>query len=146
MDPVSSGNENDVVFDEVYRLGEGYLKTHADEFAGAMRLVTPQTLANITYTSGTTSDPKGIMLTHSNYVNNVMQSLSLMDIPDTYKTLAFLPWDHCFAHTACLYCFIAKGAGVASLQVGKTANETLKNIPLNIKEIKPDLLMSVPSK
>ncbi|HPJ62585.1 AMP-binding protein [Lentimicrobium sp.] len=145
MDPGSSGNTKDIFFDDVYRLGEGYLKTHADEFAEAMRTVTPETLANITYTSGTTSDPKGIMLTHSNYVSNVMQSLSLMHIPDTYKTLAFLPWDHCFAHTACLYCFIAKGAGVASLQVGKTANETLKNIPLNIKEIKPDLLMSVPA-
>lgn len=145
MDPGSSGNPKDVFFDEVCRLGEGYLKTHPDEFAEAMRTVTPESLANITYTSGTTSDPKGIMLTHSNYVNNVMQSLTLMDIPDNYKTLAFLPWDHCFAHTACLYCFIAKGAGVASLQVGKTANETLKNIPLNIKEIKPDLLMSVPA-
>ncbi len=145
LDEVSSGNESDTTFEKVCRAGEEFLKTGRDKFTAAMQAVTPDTLANITYTSGTTSDPKGIMLSHHNYYSNVMQSLTLMDIPDTYKTLAFLPWDHCFAHTACLYCFIAKGAAVASLQVGKTGNETLKNIPINIKELKPDLLMSVPA-
>ena len=57
-------------------------------------------LANISYTSGTTAEPKGIMLTHENYVSNVLQSDSLIRIPEYFRILLFLPWDHSFAHTA----------------------------------------------
>ncbi len=49
--------------------------------------LTPDDFATICYTSGTTSDPKGIILTHGNYVTNVYQAYSLMDIPAFYKTL-----------------------------------------------------------
>jgi long-chain acyl-CoA synthetase len=101
--------------------------------------------ANISYTSGTTADPKGIILTHNNYVSNVQQASSLMDIPQTYKTLLILPWDHSFAHTAGIYTFMLKGASIAAVQSGKSPMEALKNIPNNIKEIKPDILMSVPA-
>lgn len=102
-------------------------------------------LANISYTSGTTADPKGIMLTHRNYTANVEQALTLMSIPPTYRTLIILPLDHCFAHVAGFYSFMACGASVATVQAGKTGVETLKNIPINIKEIQPDLLLSVPA-
>ncbi|MPQ46381.1 AMP-binding protein [Marinifilum sp. N1E240] len=101
--------------------------------------------ANISYTSGTTADPKGIILTHNNYTSNVIQSSSLMHIPETYKTLLILPWDHSFAHTAGIYSFMLKGASIAAVQQGKSPMEALKNIPANIKEIKPDILMSVPA-
>jgi long-chain acyl-CoA synthetase len=40
---------------------------------------------------------------------------------------------------------MAKGASIATVQVGRTPMETLKNIPINIKEIKPHLLLSVPA-
>jgi len=101
--------------------------------------------ANISYTSGTTADPKGIILTHNNYTSNVIQSSSLMHIPETYKTLLILPWDHSFAHTAGIYSFMLNGASIAAVQQGKSPMEALKNIPANIKEIKPDILMSVPA-
>jgi len=74
-----------------------------------------------------------------------LQGYTLMDIPPEYTTLLILPWDHAFAHTAGIYCMMGKGASLASIQVGKTGMETLKNIPVNIKEIKPCLLLSVPS-
>ncbi|HYW96610.1 MAG TPA: AMP-binding protein, partial [Bacteroidales bacterium] len=60
-------------------------------------------------------------------------------------TLLILPWDHSFAHTAGIYAVIASGASMASVQVGSSPMETLKNIPVNIKEIKPHFLLSVPS-
>lgn len=145
LDNTSPKQEGDYYFDEICETGAGCLKSNPAALEEAIKKVGPETLANITYTSGTTADPKGIMITHGNYIANVEQSLTLMHIPETYRTLAILPWDHCFAHTACLYCFMAKGASVASVQIGKTGNETLKNIPVNIKEIKPNLLMSVPA-
>ncbi len=102
-------------------------------------------VANISYTSGTTADPKGIMLTHNNYAVNVKQAHTVLEIYPYYITLATLPWDHSFAHTACLYTFMMKGASVASIQTGKTPIETLRNVPMNIKEIKPTIMMSVPA-
>ena len=85
------------------------------------------------------------MLSQLNYAANVVQASTLITIKEDWKTLAFLPWDHSFAHTACLYCFMYYGASVASLELGKTPMETLKNIPKNIKEIQPSILMSVPA-
>ena len=145
LDNANVKHEGDFYFDEICEMGVEYLKLHPQALKEVTRKISSDTLANITYTSGTTADPKGVMISHGNYIANVEQSLTLMDIPSTYRTLAILPWDHCFAHTACLYCFMAKGASVASVQVGKSGNETLKNIPINIREIKPHLLMSVPA-
>lgn len=138
-------DENEIAMDEVSRLGKEFLSVRADVFADACSKVQPNDVANICYTSGTTADPKGIMLSHNNYVANVKQGYSLMDIPPHYTTLLILPWDHAFAHTAGIYCMMGKGASLASVQIGKTGMETLKNIPINIKEIKPHLLLSVPA-
>lgn len=85
------------------------------------------------------------MLTHGNYVANIFQAYSLMDIDPSFRTLLILPWVHAFAYTAGIYCFMGKGASVASVQPGKTHMETLRNLPLNIREIKPDILLSVPA-
>ena len=94
-------------------------------------------LANISYTSGTTAEPKGIMLTHENYVSNVLQSDSLIRIPEYFRILLFLPWDHSFAHTVGIYSFMYNGASLAAVDFGKSPMEYLRNIPLNMKEIKP---------
>jgi len=69
----------------------------------------------------------------------------LMSIPTTFRTLIILPLDHCFAHVAGFYSFMASGASVGTVQSGKTGMETLKNIPININELQPNLLLSVPA-
>jgi long-chain acyl-CoA synthetase len=68
-----------------------------------------------------------------------------MDIPAFYKTLLFLPWDHSFGHTCGIFAFMGKGASIASVKTGKTPLEALRNLPICLKEIKPNLLMSVPA-
>lgn len=135
----------DISYEQVLSLGDDYLKTNKADFEASYQSILPDDVANISYTSGTTADPKGIMLTQLNYAANVVQSSTLLKIGQDWKILAFLPWDHSFAHTACLYCFMFYGASVASLEIGKTPLETLKNIPKNIKEIQPNILMSVPA-
>lgn len=85
------------------------------------------------------------MLTHRNYTANVEQSLSRIDIPSSFRTLIILPLDHCFAHVVGFYIMIACGATVATVQVGATPMETLKNIPQNIREVRPHFLLSVPA-
>jgi len=137
--------KNDVNLDDLISNGEEFLKDNRDKVEEIWKNIRPDDLANISYTSGTTADPKGIMLSHLNYAANVVQSNTLMELHPEWCTLAILPWDHAFAHTCCLYAFMYKGASIASVEIGKSPLETLKNIPKNIKEVQPDLLMSVPA-
>ena len=135
----------DIDYQEVLSEGKKFLETNSVELEQIWKNIQPDDLANISYTSGTTANPKGIMLSHLNYAANVVQGHTLMDMYPDWKTLAVLPWDHAFAHTACLYCFMYKGAAVASVKTGKNWLETLKNVPGNIKEIKPTIMMSAPA-
>jgi long-chain acyl-CoA synthetase len=137
--------ENDVDYGELIKNGIKLRNNDAKEFDSIWQNIEPNDVANISYTSGTTADPKGIMLSHLNYAANVVQSNTLLDLQPDWKTLAILPWDHAFAHTTCLYVFMYKGASIASVEVGKTPLETLKNIPKNIKEVQPTQMMSVPA-
>lgn len=101
--------------------------------------------ANICYTSGTTADPKGIILSHGNYLANVHQGTGLFDISSDFTTLLILPWDHSFAHTVGLYTLILNGASMAAVDGGKSPVEAIRNIPKNINEIRPHFLLSVPA-
>lgn len=137
--------DNDLLIEELYKLGDEFLKENRQTLVEAYKQVKPNDFANISYTSGTTADPKGIILSHRNYTANVEQALTLMDIPESYRTLIILPLDHCFGHVAGIYSFMAMGASIGTVQIGKTPLDTLKNIPVNIKELKPSLLLSVPA-
>jgi long-chain acyl-CoA synthetase len=130
---------------EVLRLGEEFLTTRRDDLEAAAAAVREGDPANICYTSGTTADPKGIVLTHRNYTANIEQSRSLVDCPEHYVCLIILPWDHAFAHTCALYTIIKSGAAIAAVEQGRTPMETLRNIPLNIKEVRPHIMLSVPA-
>jgi long-chain acyl-CoA synthetase len=147
LDPIEKSGNRDLYFGDVIESGRIFLNSQENKkhFENVWRNVLPNDIANISYTSGTTADPKGIMLTHLNYTANVVQGNSVLDIAENFKTLAVLPWDHSFAHTACLYAFMLKGASIGSIQTGRTPMETLKNVPINIKEFKPDIMMSVPA-
>ncbi len=140
-------SESEIHFNEVRKAGREWLEKPENKsmFEEIYTGIKPSDFANICYTSGTTADPKGIILTHGNYVTNVYQAYSLMDIPSFYKTLVILPWDHSFGHTCGIYAFMGKGASIASVKTGKTPMETLRNLPSCLKEIKPNLLMSVPA-
>ncbi len=135
----------EMLLSELKARGEEYLKEHKEEFLAIGRAIQNDDYATITYTSGTTADPKGVILTHRNYTANVEQSLTRMTIPSDWRTLIILPLDHCFAHVVGFYIMIECGATVATTQVGRTPMETLKNIPLNIREVKPHFLLSVPA-
>lgn len=138
--------EKEIYIADVYQIGKEWLQTHPiEQFLAIGQSIRNDDYATITYTSGTTADPKGVILTHRNYTANVEQSLSCIDIDSSWRTLVILPLDHCFAHVVGFYIFMSKGASVATVQVGRTGIETLKNIPVNIKEFKPHLILSVPA-
>lgn len=132
-------------FSEFINLGEELQKESPQEFEARYKSLQEDDFANICYTSGTTADPKGIILSHRNYTANIEQSDSLIQIPDDYSTLLILPWDHAFAHTCGVYALMKMGASLSCVDIGATPIDTLKNIPINIKESKPHFLLSVPA-
>jgi len=137
--------DKEISIAEIFAAGDEYLKTNKGELIARSQAVKGQDLATITYTSGTTADPKGVMLSHRNYTCNVEQAMSVIDIESKDSNLIIIPLDHCFGHVAGFYSFMAFGANVATVQVGKTPMESLRNIPLNINEFKPTVIMSVPA-
>ncbi len=147
LDSQSFYEEKEIFIDDVYAIGDKYLSEPGNKelLIETAQSIQDDDLANISYTSGTTADPKGIMLSHRNYTANVEQAMSVIKIEPEWSNLIILPLDHCFAHVAGFYTFMAYGANVATVQAGKTPMESLKNIPLNIKEFKPYVLMSVPA-
>ena len=146
FDKQETYEDREIALEEVFKMGDEFLASHTmEEFLSVGQSIQNDDYATITYTSGTTADPKGVVLTHRNYTANVEQSLTLVDIDETWRTLIILPLDHCFAHVVGFYIMMAQGATAATVQVGRTPLETLKNIPLNIKEVKPHFILSVPA-
>lgn len=138
--------EREVLLADVLKMGDDFLASHSmEEFLSVAQSIQNDDIATITYTSGTTAKPKGVVLTHRNYTANVEQALTLVHIDETWRTLIILPLDHCFAHVVGFYIMMSKGATAATVQVGRTPLETLKNIPANIKEVRPHFILSVPS-
>jgi len=146
LDEQTAYESGEVFVGEVIAMGERFLQEHGkEEFLKVAESIGNDDLATITYTSGTTADPKGVCLTHRNYTANVEQCLSRIPVDDKWRTLIILPLDHCFAHVCGFYFMMERGACAATVQVGRTPMETLKNIPVNIKEVKPDFILSVPA-
>jgi len=146
FDEQAEYGEKEIALAEVQKMGDEFLASHTqEEFLQVANSIQNDDYATITYTSGTTADPKGVVLTHRNYTSNVEQACTLVNIDQTWRTLIILPLDHCFAHVVGFYIMMAKGATAATVQVGRTPLESLKNIPLNIKEVKPHFILSVPA-
>lgn len=146
FDDVKEYQEREMSLAELQKMGDEFLASHSlDEFLAVGRSIENDDYATITYTSGTTADPKGVVLTHRNYTANVEQALTLVAIDQTWRTLIILPLDHCFAHVVGFYIMMSRGATVATVQVGRNPLETLKNIPKNIKEVRPHFILSVPA-
>jgi long-chain acyl-CoA synthetase len=101
--------------------------------------------ATICYTSGTTGNPKGIMLTHLNYWTNCHDGVDLFKMLEGFRTLVILPVDHSFAHTAGLYIAFLIGMSLYFVDSRGGGIATLRNIPINLKESNPTFIMTVPA-
>ena len=132
-------------WNNVLAQGSEYNRDNPDKLKQSKNLVSENDPATLTYTSGTTAEPKGIVLSHKNYWVNVEDVNTFFKLPIPFYTLLILPWDHSFAHTAGLYSFLKKGSVIGAVEPGKTEIGTIRNIPKNIKEIRPTYLLVVPA-
>lgn len=141
--------------DRIFRfsdcVGEG-LALLADKASGAAasldriaQSAAEDDVVTISYTSGTTGNPKGIMLTQLNYWSNCHDAVALFDDPIHFRTLLVLPVDHSFAHTVGLYTALVCGIALYFVDSRGGGIATLRNIPINLKEANPTFLFTVPS-
>jgi long-chain acyl-CoA synthetase len=93
-------------------------------------------LATLIYTSGTTGNPKGVMLSHKNFISNVIGTQDLCPFQNSWRALSFLPLNHVLERmVAYLYTSIGLSVYYA---------ESIETIGDNLKEIKPQMFVTVP--
>ncbi|MCA0933805.1 AMP-binding protein [Lutimonas saemankumensis] len=102
-------------------------------------------VVTISYTSGTTGNPKGIMLTHLNYFSNSHAAVATFKIKENISTLLILPTDHSFAHTVGIYTALVKGLSLHFVDARGGSVNALKNIPKNLVEAESNFLLTVPA-
>lgn len=102
----------------------------------AVRHPDAETVANLVYTSGTTGNPKGVILTHGNIASNVTATIEVFPLEPHDRTLSFLPWAHSYGQVE-LYYVLTQGASTA-------INDAIPHLLENLAEVRPTMLVAVP--
>ena len=131
--PVSS---KCLLFEDLLKVGGKVLEKSPSLFEQRCERVRAQDLASILYTAGTTGIPKGVMLSHSNIVSNVLGCSEVLHLDESDVALSFLPLCHIFERTAC-YLQIYRGVTIAYAESPDT-------VPQNLIEVRPTVVASVP--
>jgi len=122
----------------IMTLGEvaGRGKTALGAFDAVAAAIKPDDLASIIYTSGTTGTPKGVMLSHGNFVSNTKALDAVTDFVHTDTILSFLPLSHVLERMT-TFSFLYKGASIAYA-------ESVDTVAENLTEVRPTIMISVP--
>ena len=139
-------DENKLLFiDNLYALGKTTLVKNVKKIQEIEKSIQENDVVTISYTSGTTGNPKGIMLTHLNYFSNSHEAVNTFQIDELISTLIILPTDHSFAHTVGIYTSLVRGISIHFVDARGGSMNALKNIPINLVEAKPNFLLTVPA-
>jgi len=118
---------------EILALGDQYEGENLNCYKAGIK---PDDIASIIYTSGTTGKPKGVMLSHKNFISNFVTCSSIADLKPTDKALSFLPLCHVYER---MLNYLYQYLGVSIYY-----SENIQNILTDIKEIKPQVFCTVP--
>ncbi|MBI4430902.1 MAG: long-chain fatty acid--CoA ligase [Candidatus Omnitrophica bacterium] len=110
--------------------GKGKIEKYLD-------IIEPYDLASIIYTSGTTGPPKGVMLTHANFLSNCEACQTFIPAGEDDVTLSFLPLSHVFERMAGYYYALLNGSTICYA-------EKMDTVPQNLIETRPTICASVP--
>jgi long-chain acyl-CoA synthetase len=121
---------------EILARGKALAAERPGLFEELARAVRPDDEASIIYTSGTTGRPKGVVLTHANFVTNLVSVCEIIDFSDTDTALSFLPLSHVLERIV-TFAYVYRGATIAYAESVETVGE-------NFLEVHPHIMVSVP--
>ena len=125
-----------VTLEDVQREGETLEGSDPSVFDTELAKINPLDLATIIYTSGTTGEPKGVMLTHDNFVSNIVAVSRALPIRNTDCSLAVLPLSHIFERTV-FYVLCANGVSINYCA-------SFDQLASHLQEVKPTIMTAVP--
>lgn len=136
---ISLGDTSEPVIpvEELVDKGRALYGEQPNLYESVWKAAIPDDLATILYTSGSTGEPKGVMLTHKNLTTNVLNTARWLDLGDNHQiALTYLPFTHIFER-AVWYFYAHIGATVAYA-------ESIDTVAKNLLEIRPTAMTSVP--
>ncbi|WP_316794595.1 long-chain fatty acid--CoA ligase [Pedobacter frigoris] len=131
-------NAKIISFEEILSSASKLSNERISEIANIRQGLNPSDTSSLIYTSGTTGTPKGAMLSHYNFVENVKVCLQQIPVIDETETfLSFLPLSHVFERTATYHVCCAQGCKIAFAQ-------SLELLAKNMGEVRPTVMNCVP--
>jgi len=125
-----------ITLDDIERAGDEQRKIDSEIVERVLSEIKSDDLATIIYTSGTTGEPKGVMLTHDNFVSNIVAISKGLPIRSTDRSLAVLPLSHIFER-AVFYVLCANGVSIHYCAA-------FDQIASHLQEVKPTIMTAVP--
>ena len=125
-----------LTFNQVLERGRKIDEQNPSLFESLVNAVKPEDEASLIYTSGTTGAPKGVILTHSNFLSNVQSVSSIIEFSDKDTVLSFLPLSHVLERMV-TFTYIFKGCRIGYA-------ESVESVGENLLEIRPNVMVSVP--
>ena len=125
-----------ITLSEVEGRGDEYKRIDADIVERSLAEINTTDLATIIYTSGTTGEPKGVMLTHENFVSNIVAISKGLPIKPTDRSLAVLPLSHIFERTV-FYVLCSNGVSIHYCA-------SFDHLASHLQEVKPTIMTAVP--
>ncbi|OGD20529.1 MAG: hypothetical protein A2W03_02235 [Candidatus Aminicenantes bacterium RBG_16_63_16] len=125
-----------LTFQDVLAMGEKLNSREPALFESLVQAVRPEDEASLIYTSGTTGLPKGVVLTHHNFLSNVETSIPLLGFNTTDTVLSFLPLSHVLERMV-TFAYVSVGCSIGYA-------ESLETVGQNLVEIRPTIMVSVP--
>jgi long-chain acyl-CoA synthetase len=117
-------------------IGGGWSAGSAPAAGEDLGAVGPDDLASIIYTSGTTGVPKGVMLTHGNFIHNITACCAVVPFVSSDVCLSFLPLSHVYERMV-EYCYFYRGATIAYA-------ESIDTVARDLQEVRPTVACGVP--
>jgi long-chain acyl-CoA synthetase len=130
-------DEENIPWHAFLQMGRNVRAAVAAELQRRQAAMTADTLATIMYTSGTTGNPKGVMLSHGNLLSNAEAFTAAAPPPPDCVFLSWLPFSHIYARTVDIYGNLVSGSIVALAESADT-------LVLNLAEIRPHMMSAVP--
>lgn len=128
--------EGTILLSEVTERGRKLFEKDPELFNKSASNLKSEDTVSIIYTSGTTGPPKGVMLTHSNFLSNSLATASIIEFTSKDTVLSFLPLSHVLERMV-TFTYLYKGCSIAYA-------ESIETVAENLLEVKPHIMVSVP--